>query len=361
MMKNMRLTVALTLLSLVFVCGAALAAADTADKKLPTVHILATGGTIAGSASSATNLTTYKAGSLSVEQLMDAVPALKEHANIKAEQVASISSNNMSFDVWLKLAKRINALLAEKDVDGVVITHGTDTIEETAYFLNLVVKSKKPVVLVGSMRPATAISADGPLNLLNAVALAGSKEAQGKGVLVVLNGQINAAREVTKTNTLNPDTFKSGELGFLGYVVNFKPVFYRESTRKHTADTVFDLSKVEELPRVDIFYNDVNTAPDMLKASIASGAKGIINAGTGNGSMFKPNQEILTAASKDKGILVVRTARFGSGMVTQQDYDHDSKFVRGDNLLPQKARILLMVALTKTQNFEEIQSYFDQY
>lgn len=358
-MKRFYGVACLAFLSVALVCSFAVAAEPAA--KLPNVHVLATGGTIAGSASSATNLTTYKAGALSVEQLLDAVPALKEHANIKAEQVASISSNNMSFEVWLKLAKRVNELLADKDVDGIVITHGTDTLEETAYFLNLVTKSKKAVVLVGSMRPATGISADGPLNLLNAVAVAGSKEAHGKGVLVVLDGQINAAREVTKTNTLAPETFKANELGFLGYVVNFKPMFYRESTRKHTADTVFDISKVEKLPQVDIFYNDVNTSPEMLKASIASGADGIINAGTGNGSMFKPNQDILTAASKEKGLAVVRASRVGSGVVTPQNYDADSKFIRGDNLSPQKARILLMLSLTKTKNHEEIQEFFDQY
>lgn len=211
------------------------------------------------------------------------------------------------------------------------------------------------------MRPATAISADGPLNLLNAVSVAASKEAHGKGVMVILNGQINAAREVTKTNTMSPETFKANELGFLGYVVNYEPKFYRVSTRKHTADSVFDVSKLTELPRVDIFYNDVNTSPEMLKASIATGAKGIVNAGTGDGSMFKPNQDILAAASKDKGLAVVRASRVGSGLVTPQNYDADSKFIRADNLTPQKARILLMLALTKTQNPVEIQAFFDQY
>src|SRR5438093_1870098 len=187
------------------------------------VMILATGGTIAGTGASTTATVGYQSATVGVQRLIEAVPELKKVANVKGEQVFQIASENMNNDSWLKLAKRVNELLAQNDVDGIVITHGTDTIEETAYFLNLVVKSKKPVVIVGAMRPSTAISADGPINLYNAVTLAGSPDAVGKGVLVVLNDQINGARDVTKTNTANTDTFRSWELGFLGYMHNKQP------------------------------------------------------------------------------------------------------------------------------------------
>src|SRR5215831_13087001 len=191
--------------------------------KLANVTILATGGTIAGTGATSTTTVGYTAAKIGVEALIDAVPELKKVANVKGEQVFQIASENMNNEYWLKLAKRVNELLAQDDVDGIVITHGTDTIEETAYFLNLVVKSRKPVVMVGSMRPSTAISADGPINLYNAVTLAASPEAAGKGVLVVLNDQINGARDVTKTNTTNADTFRNWELGFMGYMLDNAP------------------------------------------------------------------------------------------------------------------------------------------
>ena len=220
--------------------------------------VLATGGTIAGTGASSTTVVGYTAATVGIESLLNAVPELKTVANVKGEQVFQIASENMNNDYWLKLAKRVNALLAQDDVDGIVITHGTDTIEETAYFLDLVVKSRKPVVIVGAMRPSTAISADGPINLFNAVILAGSDEAVGKGVLVALNDQINAAREVTKTNTSTADTFRTPELGLLGYMQGNKPYFYRQSTRRHTVDTEFDVSSLDALPQVDIVYGYAN-------------------------------------------------------------------------------------------------------
>jgi hypothetical protein len=210
--------------------------------------ILATGGTIAGTGATSTTTVGYTAATVGVQALIKAVPELQKVAHVSGEQVFQIASENMGNEQWLVLAKRVNALLAQPNVDGIVITHGTDTIEETAYFLNLVVKSRKPVVVVGAMRPSTAISADGPINLYNAVLTAGSADAVGKGVLVVMNDQINAAREVTKTNTVTTDTFKSPELGMLGYVVGNQAHFYRASTRKHTVDTEFDVSKLDALP-----------------------------------------------------------------------------------------------------------------
>src|SRR5881628_3290181 len=237
------------------VCAAAFAAEPG---KLASVMILATGGTIAGTGASSTATVGYQSAKVGIRALMEAVPELKKVANVTGEQVFQIASGNITNDHWLKLAKRVNELLAKDDVDGVVITHGTDTIEETAYFLNLVVKSRKPVVIVGAMRPSTAISADGPVNLYDATILAASEAAVGKGVLVMLNDQINGAREVTKTNTANADTFRSWELGFLGYMQDNRPHFYRQSTRKHTVDTEFDVSKLESLPQVDIVYGYAN-------------------------------------------------------------------------------------------------------
>ncbi len=356
-MKKLSVLVLALCLALSFAAGAG--AAEQAAPKLPKVTILATGGTIAGSAASSTQLTDYKAGALTAEQLISAVPSLKDVAQLSAEQISSIASGNITFEIWLKVAKRINELLAG-DTDGIVITHGTDTMEETAYFLNLVVKSKKPVILVGAMRPATAISADGPLNLLQAVAAAGSKEAMGRGVLVILNGEINAAREVTKTNTTQPETFRSNDLGFLGYMMGMKPVFYRQTARKHTADSEFDVSKLTALPKVEIIYNYVNPSLDALNGIVAGKPAGIVSAGTGNGSLYDGYREVLTKASKD-GIAVVRASRTGTGFVTREGKDETSGFAVSDNLNPQKARILLMLALTKTKDIKEIQRIFDTY
>lgn len=339
-----------------------LAQAQDAQQKLPNVMILATGGTIAGSGATSTTTIGYTAATVGVEKLIAAVPELKKVANVKGEQVFQIASESMTNDHWLKLAKRVNTLLAQPDVDGIVITHGTDTIEETAYFLDLTVKSRKPVVVVGAMRPSTAISADGPINLYNAVLLAGSKEAIGKGVLVALNDQINAAREVTKSNTSTTDTFKSPELGMLGYIQGNKPYFYRQSTRKNTADTEFDISKLDVLPKVDIIYGYADMNSVALDADVAAGAKGIIQAGVGDGSVAAQMKAPLVAARK-KGVIIVRASRVGQGIVARNGEANDDEldFVVSDTLNAQKARILLMLALTKTNNTKDIQQMFYAY
>ena len=345
---------------LVLLCLAAAAAAQA--QNLPNVVILATGGTIAGTGATSTTTVGYTAAKVGVDALIAAVPELKKVANVRGEQVMQIASENMNNDAWLKLAKRVNTLLAQSDVDGIVITHGTDTIEETAYFLDLVVKSKKPVVIVGAMRPSTAISADGPINLYNAVLLAGSKEAVGKGVLVTLNDQINAGREVTKTNTSTMDTFKTPELGFLGYIQGSKPYFYRQSTRKNTADTPFDIMNLDKLPQVDIVYGYANMNTVALDAFVAAGAQGIIHAGVGDGSLNNTVVPSLTEARK-KGVVIVRSSRVGQGIVARNGEADDDKldFVVSDTPHPQKARILLMLALTKTTDSKEIQKMFWEY
>ncbi|WP_228275629.1 type II asparaginase [Gracilibacillus oryzae] len=328
-------------------------AAQTED--LPNVAILATGGTIAGKGNSGTDTTSYKAGELSVESLIEAVPEMAEIADISGEQIANVGSPQITNDILLQLGKRINELLATDDVDGVVVTHGTDTLEETAYFLNLVVKSDKPVVVVGSMRPATAVSADGPLNLYNAVLLASSEESKGKGVLVSLNDRIGAARYITKTNTTVVDTFKATEEGYLGRIVGGVPYYYTESTRKHTDETAFDISEIDELPQVDIVYSYQNNQRYMIDAAVENGAEGLIIAGSGNGSLSSAYVEGAKDAV-ESGTEIVVSSRVGSGTVSPRD-----SFMTSDSLNPQKARILLMLALTVTEDDDQIQSFYDQY
>jgi L-asparaginase len=352
-------------LAAIFIALVSLAGESLAREpgKLPNVVILATGGTIAGTGATSTTTVGYTAATVPVDRLIDAVPELKKVASVKGEQAMQIASENMNNESWLKLAKRVNELLARDDVDGIVITHGTDTIEETAYFLNLVTKSRKPVVIVGAMRPGTALSADGPINLYNAAILAGSEEAMGKGVLVTLNDQINGAREVTKTNTATADTFRNWEMGFLGYMQDNKPHFYRQSTRKHTVDTEFDVSKLDALPAVDIVYGYANMNRIPIDAFVAAGDKGLVHAGVGDGSLARPAIEPALIDARKKGVVVVRASRVGNGIVARNGEADDDKqdFVVSDTLNPQKARILLMLALTKTNDAKEIQRMFYTY
>lgn len=330
--------------------------------KLPNIKILATGGTIAGAGATSTTTVGYKAAVVPVDALIQNVPELSKIANVTGEQVSQIASESMTMEIWLKLAKRINALLAQDDVDGVVVTHGTDTLEETAFFLNLVVKSNKPVVVVGSMRPPTAMSADGRLNLYRACVLAGDKSAVGKGTMVMMNDTIHSGRDVTKTITDRVDTFKAPELGPLGVFSGDRPVFYRQSLRKHTTGSEFDVSGLTALPRVDIVYHYAGNEGTMIEAATNAGAKGLVHAGTGNGSIGKQEYPAVEAALK-KGIVVVRSARVGNGIIARNGEADDDKygFVAADNLAPQKARILLMLALTKTDDVKRIQEMFYQY
>src|SRR5277367_4451172 len=212
-------------------------------KKLPNVVILATGGTIAGAASTGTQAS-YTSGAVTIDAMLAAVPGIRDLANIKGEQISNVGSQDITLDIMLTLAKRINVLLAQNDVDGIVVTHGTDTMEETAYFLNLVVKSEKPVVLVGSMRPSTAVSADGPLNLFNAVGVATDPNAAGRGVLVVMNDWIHAAHSLTKTSTTAVQTFMSPLRGLVGVCNYGKNDFFNTPPWKHTTGSEFDISNV---------------------------------------------------------------------------------------------------------------------
>jgi L-asparaginase len=341
-------------------CGMAAAAEKPA---LPKVIVLGTGGTIAGSAAVSTDVHDYKAGTVAVQALIDALPGLRTAVDVSSEQLFQLGSARLTSSHWLKLAQRANELLARSDITGIVITHGTDTLEETAYFLNLVVKSRKPVIMVGAMRPATAISADGPINLYNAVLLAAHPEAAGKGVLVVLNDQISGARDVTKTGTSNTDTFRNWELGLLGYMRGGKPHFYRVSTRKHTADTEFDVAGRDTLPQVDIVYGYVNMNGIAVDAFVKAGAKAIIYAGPGEGTSVDTGIEPALIDARKKGVVVVRASRVGNGQVTRSVVNRDDElgFVVADSLNPQKARILVMLGLLRTDDVGRLQQLFYDY
>jgi len=345
-----------------FVAVVALLLLAPAAYAKPRIMILATGGTIAGAQASTTEAG-YKSGTFSVDDLIKAVPQLKDVADISGEQVANIGSQTMNNEVWLKLAKRVNEVL-KGDTDGVVITHGTDTMEETAYFLSLVVKSDKPVVLVGSMRPATAISADGPANLYNAVSLAANPEAKGRGPLIVINDEIHYAREAEKTNTTALDTFKSPNRGRAGVMNTGKAYFFSPNTMLHGTKSEFsvDGKGVNDLPRVDIVYSYANLGRDMIDFLVSKGVKGIVLAGVGDGNSTDAAIEALAQAAK-KGIAVVRSSRVGSGLVVRNVEVNDDKLglIAGMELNPQKARVLLMLGLMKTSDPKKLQEYFEKY
>lgn len=330
-------------------------------QKKPTVYILATGGTIAGQGTTST-ASGYKAGVITVDQLLSAVPGLNEVANIKAEQVANIGSQDMNDQVWLTLAKRANALLKQPDVDAIVITHGTDTQEETAYFLNLTVQSDKPVILVGSMRPSTAISADGPRNIYTAVATAADPNSKGRGVMVVMDDKILGADDLAKSNTLFVETFQNPNYGPLGIVYNGKPIYSRASVKRHTANSEFDVTQLNELPRVEIVLSYSNATALFIEAAMYAGAKGIVTAGVGNGNVTTSMMNAMDKAVQS-GVAIVRSSRIMTGPSAQWDeVDDDAHgFTASWFINPYRARVLLMLALTKTNDYKEIQRMFSEY
>lgn len=333
----------------------------TAFAQKPNIYILATGGTIAGTGKSAT-ASGYTAGQVAISSLIEAVPQINDIANVTGEQIVNIGSQDMNDQVWLTLAKRINELLATDGVDGIVITHGTDTMEETAYFLNLTVKSDKPVVLTGSMRPSTAISADGPLNLYNAVVTAAAKESYGKGVMIVMNGLILGAESTQKMNTVDVQTFQAPDAGPLGYIYNSKVYYNMTTLKKHTTQTVFDVTNLTSLPKVGIVYAYSNVDADVMNPFLTNGYQGVVHAGLGNGNYHKNVFPKLLEARK-LGIIVVRSSRVPTGPTTLYDEVDDEKyqFVASWELNPQKARVLLMLALTRTKDWQTIQKYFEEY
>ena len=327
-----------------------------AHAQKPDIHILATGGTIAGKGT-ASNDTRYTAGQISIAQLIEAVPQINEIANITGEQIVNIGSQDMNDEVWLKLAERVNELLQDPETDGIVITHGTDTMEETAYFLSLTTGSDKPVVITGAMRASTAISADGPANIYNAVVAAADNGSAGMGVMVIMNGIIYNAKEVTKMNTLNVDAFQSPDAGAIGYIYNNKAIYNRKPL---CSDAIFDIKGMERLPKVGIVYGHSNIDPDMVQHMLKDGYQGIVYAGVGNGNIHKDIFPVLEKARK-KGIQVVRSSRVPTGPTTlNNEVDDDAyQFIAAQHHNPQKARILLMLALTKTDDWKDIQTYFN--
>ncbi|WP_368654338.1 asparaginase [Ornithinibacillus sp. 4-3] len=329
---------------------------------LKKILLLTTGGTISGAGSDRLDLKDYKAGNYSGEYFLEQVPEIKQYANVIVEHVDNIVSTAIQNSHWITLRDRITKAFHSEDFDGVVITHGTNTMEETAYFLHLTVPSEKPIVLVGSQRPFTAISSDGPINLLHAVRVAASDEAYGKGALVVMNDEINGAREVTKTNTYRLETFQSGQHGFLGFVEPDNSIqFYRAPTRKHTAYSDFADVDLTDIPAVEIVYSYAGVTGDLIRYITESGKyKGIVVAGTGAGTVSPAEEEALLEA-KEKGIYIVRCSRLGNGRVASMKSYEKLNPVIGDNLLVQKARILLMLSLIKYDNVEDIQKIFDTH
>jgi glutamin-(asparagin-)ase len=325
----------------------------------PKVVILATGGTIAGAGASTVNSATYQAAKVPVDKLIAGVPELTEIAEVRGEQVLQIASESFTNEKLVQLAKRVSALSKQNDVDGIVITHGTDTIEETAYFLNLVVNSAKPIVVVGSMRPGTSMSADGMLNLYNAVVVASSKDTSGKGVLVVMNDTIDSGRDVAKRVNIKTNAFSS-QWGPLGMVVEGKNYWFRAPVKTHTINSEFNIDNIDKLPDVNIVYGSSNMSPEVVKA--AGNAKALIHAGTGNGSVANYMVDTLKEI-RSKGTLIIRSSRVGEGFVIRNSEQPDDKYdwIVAHDLSPQKAKILAAVALTKTTDTKELQRIFWSY
>ncbi|MEO8662887.1 MAG: asparaginase [Bryobacteraceae bacterium] len=343
-----------TVILLLTTCLAAIA------QKLPTVAVLSTGGTIASKQDPA------KGGylpALSGEDLVSAVPAIKRIAQIQVEQISNIPSPDITPEIWVRLAGRVNELMAKPQITGIVVTHGTDTLEETAYFLDLTTISAKPVILVGAQRPASDPDSDGPRNLISAIRVAIASDAAGKGAMVVMNGQINAARDVTKTNTSQVETFRGLEFGALGVVDEEKVRFYRAPLRRQT----FALKPGTQLARVDIVSSYAGSDGLLIRSLLRDGTvQGLVIAGLGLGgvssAMFDAIQEV-----RSRGIPVVISTRVPTGRIFPLSASKGSALslrqigcVLADNLSPQKARILLMLALTVTHDAGALQQYFDR-
>lgn len=332
------------------------------EQSLPNVVVLATGGTIAGAGASSANSATYQAAKVPISKLLEDVPQLKQVANVTGEQVFQVASESFTNNDLLLLAKRVSLLSKQSDVDGIVITHGTDTVEETAYFLNLTVHTKKPIVLVASMRPGTAMSADGMLNLYDAVVVAASASARDRGVMVVLNDNIYSGRDVSKMINISPNAFIS-PWGSLGMVVEGKPYWFRLLDKRHTVHSEFNIDNIKSLPDVDVVYGYGNVDRTAVDAFVHKGDKAIVYAGTGNGAVPDRLVPVLQSA-RDQGVQIIRSSHVNlGGFVVRNAEQPDEKYnwVAGHDLNPQKAKILATVALTKTMDSKDIQRIFWEY
>ena len=330
-------------------------------QQLPRVIILATGGTIAG-AGAASDRAGYTAGKIPIDDLIGGIPTIKKVANITGEQIASVGSQDMTVDIWKKLAIRINEINKNKEAEGIVITHGTDTQEETAYFLDLVLTGDKPVVLTGSMRPATAISADGPKNLYDAITIAASPKSIGRGVLVSFNEGIYDARDVMKLSTTKTNAFGSPNTGPVGQAYDGRVEYYLKSEREVKPNQPITLTADTKLPRVDIVYMYADAPPDEIDMLVSKKVDGIVIAGVGNGNFNKAYTDAVKRAVA-AGIIVCRASRTPSGRVVLHDEINDEELgtIVSDDLTPQKARILLMLGLTKTKDKKQLQEFFFKY
>jgi L-asparaginase len=331
---------------------------------LPKIGLILTGGTIDSVGTDRLDLAWYIEANkrLNKGELLKQIPELKSIAAVDEIPFRRLSSQALTDKDWLDLVREIHKIFDKGRADGIVITHGTNTLEETAYFLNLTLKTDKPVVLVGAMRPSSAIGADGYLNLLNAVLVAADPASRNRGCLVVLNDTIYGARDVTKNATYRVDAFQSRDLGPLGFAdADGKVIFYHSPARQHTLATEFDVRALTSLPRVDIALSYVNADGAMIEAAVKAGAKAIVSAATGAGRPTPAEDEALDKAHKDNGLVVCICSRIASGRVVRSPGLAKRGFVAGDNLPPWKARILLSLALTRTQNADDIQRMFDTY
>jgi L-asparaginase len=331
---------------------------------LPRVGLILTGGTIDSVGTDRLDLAWYiEAGKrLGSGELLAQLPELNGIAQVEEMAFRRLPSQALVDKDWLDLVRTIDSIFANDRADGIVITHGTNTLEETAYFLNLTLKTDKPVVIVGSMRPSSAVSADGYLNVLNAVRVAADPASRGRGCLVVMNDTIFNARDVTKNSTYRVEAFQSRDLGPLGFAdADGKVVYYHRPERRHTVDTEFDVRGLEALPRVDIVLSYVGADGAMIEAAAAAGAKAIVSAATGAGRPTPAQDEAFDRLYKEKGVLMCLCSRVASGRVVRSPGLTRRGFVAGDNLQPWKARLLLSLALTKTSNADDIQRMFDTY
>jgi L-asparaginase len=322
--------------------------AEAAPK--PKVYLYATGGTISN----------RDGGRLSVEELIKSLPNVDRYARAEGEQFSNVASGAITLKQWLDLSRKINdRLKKDADLAGVVVTHGTDTLEEIAYFLHLTVRDERPVVVVGSMRNPSTTGYEGVANLEDGFRVAADPASRGMGALVVLNDEINSAREATKTDARLLNTFTSRNYGVLGTVFD-RVAYFRKPVKRAMATSEFDVSKIEELPRVDVVLTYQEAPGDLIKAAVDNGAKGIVIAGAGAGATSGTQGEGLRYAS-EKNVFVVTTTRAGNGSVGGGGGRGGGRRISGDDLQPIKARILLMLALATTSDPAEVQRIFREY
>ena len=328
------------------------------------VYLFGTGGTISFVGETRTDFAnySYRGRQLAIQEMLARVPEAESIAEVVAEQVINVGSTEVYPSHWLTLAKRINARFAnDADAAGAVVTHGTATLEETAYFLNLTVRDRRPVVVTGAMRPPSAMGTDADNNLLDAVRVAAAAQSAGRGALVVLNNEIQSARDVTKTDSYRLETFQSGHMGFLGYAdADGAVAYYRYPERRHTADSEFEIAHIDALPQVDIAYAYAGASGIAIDALAASGASGIVAAGLGSGGSPAPFMDGLRRAMA-AGIPVVLAAQVGAGRVVSTRRFTEAGYIVADNLRPKKARILLMLGLTRTTDRAELQRMMLEY